>query len=132
MYSGDSEYSWMSRPIALTPSSRDPGKTSMASRINRHHAKALSVIERTYGIKTTWRAIFFKALKVRPAFAAKVDACCALLHNFCLSSADMIEPLEEALDQPGGASMPARPGVTWMICCYYVGTKQPPTGSYEP
>ncbi|TWW54742.1 hypothetical protein D4764_0223880 [Takifugu flavidus] len=95
---GDGGYPCMSRPIALVTPYREPVANMMVARFNRHHAKARSVIERAFGImKTRWRAIFFKALEVKPAFATKVVACCTILDNVCLQNGDSMEPSEDAL-----------------------------------
>lgn len=47
-------------------------------------------------MKARWRATFFKALEVSPAFAPDIAACCAFLHNLCLTTNDIIK-LEEHL-----------------------------------
>ncbi|XP_056118293.1 uncharacterized protein LOC130095554 [Rhinichthys klamathensis goyatoka] len=100
---GDGGSPCMSQPITLITPYREPARSAVAARFNRHHAKARSVVERAFGImKTRWRSIFFKALEVHPAFAVKVIACCAILHNFCLRDGDMLEPVEEALGPEDG------------------------------
>ncbi len=45
---------------------------------------------------------------MRPAFAVKVIACCAILHIFYLRDGDTLEPVEEALrpDDGGGQLQP--------------------------
>ena len=40
-------------------------------------------------------------MKVHPAFAIKVIAFCAIVHNLCIRNGDILEPLEEALDDRG-------------------------------
>lgn len=46
-------------------------------------------------LKTRWRAIFLRALEIRPLFAPKVIAACCILHNLCLSTDDILEEEEE-------------------------------------
>lgn len=48
-------------------------------------------------LKTRWRAIFLRALEIRPLFAPKVIAACCILHNLCLSTDDILEEEEEEL-----------------------------------
>ena len=80
-------------------------RNAVEARFNRHHAKARSVIERAFGImKTRWRSIFFKAHEVHPAFAVKVIACCAILHNLCLRDGDIVEPMEEQPEPDAGGA----------------------------
>ena len=50
---GDGGYPCMSRPIALVTPDREPVRGVVAWRFNRHHAKARSVIQRTFGIMKT-------------------------------------------------------------------------------
>ena len=95
---GDGEYPCLSVPIALITPYKEPVRLPVARRFNDHHAKARSVIERSFGImKTRWRSIFFEALEVKPTFAPEVIACCAILHNICVSNGDIMEPAEEVL-----------------------------------
>ncbi|KAL7378403.1 hypothetical protein ABVT39_013006 [Epinephelus coioides] len=106
---GDGGYPCMSEPIAVITPCRKPLRGAVQARFNRHHAKARSVIEGVFGImKTRWCSIFFKALEVHHVFAAKVIACCAILHNVCLKNGDILEPVEEALgpDDGGGQLQP--------------------------
>ena len=93
----------MREPIALLTPYREPVRSPVEARFNRHHARARSVIERAFGImKARWRTIFFKALEVQPVFAVQVIACCAILHNLCVDNGDILEPVEEAPGQDGG------------------------------
>ncbi|KAK7909409.1 hypothetical protein WMY93_014093 [Mugilogobius chulae] len=93
---GDGGYPCLSQPITLLTPYREPVRSPVEARFNRHHAKARSVIERAFGImKARWRAIFFKALEVKPTFAVKVIACCTILHNICLHNRDILDPVEE-------------------------------------
>ncbi|XP_044025352.1 protein ALP1-like [Siniperca chuatsi] len=49
---------------------------------NKHHAKARTIIKRTFGmLKTSWRAIFLSILEIRPLFAPKLKAACCILHK---------------------------------------------------
>lgn len=102
---GDGGYPCLSAPIALITPYKEPVHLATARRFNHHHAKARSIIERSFGsMKTRWRAIFFKALEVKPTFAPDVIACCAILHNICLFNGDIVEPAEEVIrpDDDGG------------------------------
>ncbi|KAE8278864.1 putative nuclease HARBI1 [Larimichthys crocea] len=100
---GDGGYPCTSEPLALITPYREPVRNPVEARFNRHHAKARSVVERAFGImKARWRSIFFKALEVKPQFAVKVIACCAILHNLCQKDGDILEPVEEALGPDDG------------------------------
>ncbi|XP_049911320.1 putative nuclease HARBI1 [Epinephelus moara] len=95
---GDGGYPCLSAPITLITPYKEPVLLATAQRFNRHHAKARSIIERSFGsMKTHWRAIFLKALEVKPTFSPDVIACCTILHNICLSNGDIMEPAEEVL-----------------------------------
>ncbi len=90
---GDGGYPCLSAPIALITPYKEPVLLATARWFNHHHAKARSIIERSFGsMKTRWRAVFFKALKVKPTFSPDVIACCAMLHNICLSNCDIVGP----------------------------------------
>ena len=92
---GDGGYPCLSQPITLLTPYRQPVRSPVEARYNQHHSRARSVIERAFGVmKARWRAIFFKALEVRPTFAVKVIACCTILHNLCLHHGDLFEPAE--------------------------------------
>ncbi|KAJ8399981.1 hypothetical protein AAFF_G00407110 [Aldrovandia affinis] len=92
---GDGGYPCLSAPIALITPYKEPVRLVVARRFNHHHAKARSIIERSFGImKTRWRSIFFKSLEVKPTFAPEVIACCTILHNICVSNGDIMEPAE--------------------------------------
>ncbi|XP_061563492.1 putative nuclease HARBI1 [Cololabis saira] len=96
---GDGGYPCLSAPITLITPYKEPVHLATARRFNHHHAKARSIIERSFGsMKTRWRAIFFKALEVKPCFAPQIIACCAMLHNICLANGDIVEPAD---DWPG-------------------------------
>ncbi|KAJ8348794.1 hypothetical protein SKAU_G00273830 [Synaphobranchus kaupii] len=43
-------------------------------------------------MKTRWMSTFFKALEVHHTFAPDVIAVCAILHNVCLTTGDVLEP----------------------------------------
>lgn len=93
---GDGGYPCLSRPITLLTPFREPVRSPVEARYNRHHSRARAVIERAFGVmKARWRAIFFKALEVKPTFAVQVIACCAVLHNLCLHHGDIVEPAED-------------------------------------
>ncbi|XP_042349776.1 putative nuclease HARBI1 [Plectropomus leopardus] len=95
---GDGGYPCLSAPIGLITPYKEPVHQPTARCFNYHHAKARSIVERSFGsMKTRWRTIFFKALEVKPTFAPDVIACCAILHNVCLSNGDIVEPAEEVL-----------------------------------
>uniref|UniRef100_A0A3B3UQ93 DDE Tnp4 domain-containing protein n=1 Tax=Poecilia latipinna TaxID=48699 RepID=A0A3B3UQ93_9TELE len=73
-------------------------------RYNRHHAKARTIIERTFGmLKTRWRSIFLRALEIRPLFAPKVVAACCILH-ICVAADDILaeNDVEEGSEDDGG------------------------------
>ncbi|KAJ8362309.1 hypothetical protein AAFF_G00384540 [Aldrovandia affinis] len=85
----------------------NPVRLVVARRFNHHHAKARSIIERSFGImKTRWRSIFFKSLKVKLTFAPEVIACCTILHNICVSNGDIMEPAEEVFRPDDNADEP--------------------------
>ncbi len=95
---GDGGCPCISHPITLITPYREPITSPTQARFNHHHSKARSIIERSFGImKSRWRSIFFKALEVKPNFAPAVIACCTILHNICLTSGDIVEPVEAAL-----------------------------------
>ncbi len=95
---GDGGYPCISHPITLITPYREPVTSPTQAQFNHHHSKARSIIERSFGImKSRWRSIFFKALEVKPNFAPAVIACCTILHNICLTSGDIVEPVEAAL-----------------------------------
>lgn len=89
----------LSYPISLITPYREPLQNASQRRFNFHHAKARSIIERSFGcLKTRWRSLFFKALEVKPEFAPEVITCCTLLHNICITNGDIIEPEGGQLD----------------------------------
>ena len=107
---GDGGYPCLSEPIGLITPYREPVRNPVERRFNKIHAKARSVIERAFGIlKTRWRSLFFKALEVQPAFAVKVIACCAILHNFCLTAGEVLEPEEEDEEEEEGEGAEQEP-----------------------
>uniref|UniRef100_UPI003AAEB172 putative nuclease HARBI1 n=1 Tax=Centroberyx gerrardi TaxID=166262 RepID=UPI003AAEB172 len=95
---GDGGYPCISKPIALMTPYREPVRDPVRARFNHRHSKARNIIERSFGMmKTRWRTIFFKALEVKPSFAHTVVTCCAILHNLCITSGDILEPEQIAL-----------------------------------
>ena len=93
---GDGGYPCLSAPVAIITPYKEPVRLETSRRFNHHHAKARSIIERSFGsLKTRWRSIFLKALEVKVTFAPDVIACCTILHNICLSNGDIMEPAEE-------------------------------------
>ncbi|KAJ8387284.1 hypothetical protein AAFF_G00159070 [Aldrovandia affinis] len=93
--------------IALITPYKEPVRLVVARRFNHHHAKARSIIERSFGImKTRWRSIFFKSLEVKPTFAPEVIACCTILRNICVSIGDIMEPAEEVFRPDDNADEP--------------------------
>ena len=59
---------------------------------NFHHAMAHCIIDQAFSMmKTRWRSIFFKALKVDPTFVLAIITCCAALHNICLGFGDIVQ-----------------------------------------
>ncbi|KAJ8359124.1 hypothetical protein SKAU_G00156490 [Synaphobranchus kaupii] len=42
-------------------------------------------------MKTRWRSIFLKALEVQIPFAVEVIDCCAVLHNLCMKTNDLLD-----------------------------------------
>lgn len=42
-------------------------------------------------LKARWRSIFLKALEVSPDFIPIVVTCCAILHNMCFATHDIID-----------------------------------------
>ncbi|KAJ8367962.1 hypothetical protein SKAU_G00079900 [Synaphobranchus kaupii] len=95
---GDGGYPCLELPICILTPYREPVRSPVAARFNTHHSRARNVVERSFGmLKTRWRTIFLKALEVKPTFAPKVIACCAILHNICLTNGDIMEPAQAAL-----------------------------------
>ncbi|XP_071388109.1 putative nuclease HARBI1 [Centroberyx affinis] len=93
---GDGGYPCLQHPVSLMTPYRQPVAGQVEARFNKHHAKARNIVERTFGmLKTRWRAIFLRALEIRPLFAPKVLAACCVLHNLCLSTGDILEEDEE-------------------------------------
>ncbi|KAK7893499.1 hypothetical protein WMY93_022651 [Mugilogobius chulae] len=96
---GDGGYPCIQHPITIVTPYRQPVASQVEARFNRHHAKARNVIERTFGaLKTRWRAIFLRALEIRPTFAPKVVGACCLLHNLCVDADDLLEVNEAEED----------------------------------
>ncbi|KAK7921816.1 hypothetical protein WMY93_008718 [Mugilogobius chulae] len=91
---------WISMyPAPITIVTLTVSQLPVEARFNRHHAKARNVIERTFGaLKTRWRAIFLRALEIRPTFAPKVVGACCLLHNLCVDADDLLEVNEAEED----------------------------------
>ncbi|KAL1277277.1 hypothetical protein QQF64_023950 [Cirrhinus molitorella] len=99
----DGGYPCLSAPICLITPYREPLQNPIQARFNAKHARARNIVERAFRmLKTRWRSIFFKALKVSPAFVPDVVACCAVLHNLCLQNGDIADPgvLEDPADDP--------------------------------
>ncbi|KAI2642371.1 hypothetical protein H4Q32_029933 [Labeo rohita] len=95
---GDGGFPCRSHPISLITPYREPLQNASQRRFNFHHAKARSIIERSFGyLETRWRSLFFKALEVKPEFAPEVITC-TILHNICITNGDIIEPEEGQLD----------------------------------
>ncbi|KAI2646155.1 hypothetical protein H4Q32_026905 [Labeo rohita] len=96
---GDGGFPCLSHPISLITPYREPLQNASQRRFNFHHAKARSIIERSFGcLKTRWRSLFFKDLEVKPEFAPEVITCCTILHNICITNGDITEPEEGQLD----------------------------------
>ncbi|KAK0133601.1 Zinc finger BED domain-containing protein 1 [Merluccius polli] len=75
-------------------------------RFNSHLSRGRCVVERAFGIlKTRWRSIFLKALGVDVLYVPEVIACCAVLHNICLSNGDLLEP-EDGEEEPAEDNQP--------------------------
>ncbi|KAL1268450.1 hypothetical protein QQF64_033813 [Cirrhinus molitorella] len=95
---GDGGYPCLKHPVAIITPYRQPVASQVEARYNRIHTKARNIIERTFGIlKTRWRAIFLRALEIRPLFAPKVIGACCALHNICVATGDILE--EETQEQ---------------------------------
>ncbi|KAJ8364481.1 hypothetical protein SKAU_G00133120 [Synaphobranchus kaupii] len=66
---------------------------AVQARYNAQLSKARGVVERAFGVmKTRWRSIFLKALEVQIPFAVEVIDCCAVLHNLCMKTNDLLDP----------------------------------------
>ncbi|KAJ8358141.1 hypothetical protein AAFF_G00030130 [Aldrovandia affinis] len=95
---GEGGHPCLSAAIALITPYKEAVRLVVARRFNYHHAKARSIIERSFGIiKTRWRSIFFKS---------EVIACCTILHNICVSKGDIMEPAEEVFRPDDNADQP--------------------------
>ncbi|KAJ8369384.1 hypothetical protein SKAU_G00094120 [Synaphobranchus kaupii] len=55
-------------------------------------------------MKTRWRSIFLKALEVQIPFAVEVIDCCAVLHNLCMKTNDLLDPAADDDDDDDDAS----------------------------
>ncbi|KAJ8388116.1 hypothetical protein AAFF_G00147340 [Aldrovandia affinis] len=105
---GEGGHPCLSAAIALITPYKEAVRLVVARRFNHHHAKARSIIKRSFGImKTRWRSIFFKSLEVKPTFAPEVIACCTILHNIRVSNGDIMEPAEEVFRPDDNADAPA-------------------------
>ncbi|KAL7400140.1 hypothetical protein ABVT39_007077 [Epinephelus coioides] len=86
-------------------------------RFNSHHSRARSIIERSFGMKTRFRAIFLQALEVHHTFVPQVITACAILHNICLGAGDIMAPEDEVQgDMPedeGENGLEAVSGAPW-------------------
>ncbi|XP_020347214.1 putative nuclease HARBI1 isoform X2 [Oncorhynchus kisutch] len=92
---GDGRYPCLQTPVCIiTPYSKSD-QNPVHVQFNQHHAMALSSIERTFGImKKRWHMIFLQPLELHPSFIPKVLAVCTVLHNICLRSGDLLEPVK--------------------------------------
>ncbi|CAM4683352.1 unnamed protein product [Leuciscus chuanchicus] len=101
---GDGGDPCLQHPIEIrTPYRQQPVASQVEARYNRHHAQARTIIERTCGmLKTHWRAIFLRALEIRPLFAPKVIGACCILHNICVMGGDLLEEEEEEEEESQG------------------------------
>ncbi|XP_021433861.2 protein ALP1-like isoform X1 [Oncorhynchus mykiss] len=92
---GDGGYPCLQTPVCIiTPYSKSD-QNPVHVQFNQHHAMALSSIERTFGImKKRWHMIFLQPLELHPSFIPKVLAVCTVLHNICLRSGDLLEPVK--------------------------------------
>ncbi|KAL1276531.1 hypothetical protein QQF64_036154 [Cirrhinus molitorella] len=97
---GNGGYPCLIQLISLVTPFREPLQNEVQRHFNHHHAKAQSIVERSFGsLKTQWRSLFFKALEVKPEFAPEVITCCTILHNICLTNGDIMEPEEVQPDE---------------------------------
>ncbi|XP_032365442.1 putative nuclease HARBI1 [Etheostoma spectabile] len=104
---GDGGYPCLQHPVTIMTPYRQPVAGQVQARFNKHHAKARSIIERCFGmLKTRWRAIFLRALEIRPLFAPKVISACCILHNLCLLTGDILEEDEEEEDEEHQGNVP--------------------------
>lgn len=93
---GDGGYPCLAAPMTIMTPYREPVRGRVEARFNAHHARARGIIERAFGMmKARWRGIFFRALEVDHTFAPKVIAVCAALHNICITTGDILEPVED-------------------------------------
>ncbi len=98
---GDGGYPCIIHPVAIITPYREPVQGRVQARFNHYHAKARSIIERAFGMmKTRWRSLLFKSLEVDNTFTPTVIMACAVLHNICLTTGDMIEA-PEVVDDVG-------------------------------
>ncbi|XP_013878558.1 putative nuclease HARBI1 [Austrofundulus limnaeus] len=96
---GDGGYHCLQHPVCMMTPYRQPVRNRVEQQYNRHHAKARSIIERSFGmLETRWRSIFLWALEIRPVFAPTVVAACCILHNICKAADDLLA--EEVVDGP--------------------------------
>ncbi|XP_028332348.1 putative nuclease HARBI1 [Gouania willdenowi] len=101
----DSCYPCLEQPITIITPYEPPLDGPNQERFNRHHSRARSVVPRAFrSMKARWKSTFIKALEVNPAFVPDIIACCAFLHNICITTNDVIE-LEENM-VPDGDPLP--------------------------
>jgi len=87
---GDGGYPCISNPITLITPFRQPVANEQQAAFNQALSSARSVVERLIGkIKCRWRYIYGRAIELCVTRAAKVIACCAILHNICLDADDV-------------------------------------------
>ncbi|KAJ8356925.1 hypothetical protein SKAU_G00197190 [Synaphobranchus kaupii] len=92
-------------PITLITPYREPVQGAVQARYNSQLSKARGVVERAFGVmKTRWRSIFLKALEVQIPFAVEVIDCCAVLHNLCMKTNDLLDPATDDDDDDDDAS----------------------------
>ncbi|KAL1268699.1 hypothetical protein QQF64_034062 [Cirrhinus molitorella] len=92
---GDGGYPCIIHPVAIITLYQEPVQGRVQIRFNHHHSKARSIIERVFGVmKTRWRCLLFKSLEVEHTFAPTIMVVCAVLHNICLTTGDIIEATE--------------------------------------
>ncbi|XP_038153380.1 protein ALP1-like [Cyprinodon tularosa] len=95
----DGGYPCLQHPLPLITPFKRPVQGVGALRINSHHSRARSIIERAFGrMKTRFRAIFLQALEVYHTFVPQVITACAVLHNICLGAGDIMAPEDEEQD----------------------------------
>lgn len=80
-------------------------------RLNHKLPQAQNIIEWAFWVmKTRWRTVILKDLKVSPTFVPEVITCCAILNKICMNNGNVLE--EDLLESDDDGDLPGRTGET--------------------